>query len=105
MVYIDLFYRATVKFEAKFIILFIVEIVILYDPEKKFDQSESARTYQLNMSDFRFFSVIKHEGKVRFFKRKYVLVKTFINIFTNIIFAYRMIRMLFWIMIILIIWI
>ncbi|GBC00239.1 hypothetical protein RclHR1_00380007 [Rhizophagus clarus] len=51
------------------VVVFItkVEIAILYDPEnpekKVNDQSKSARIYQLNMIDFRFFSVIKHEGK------------------------------------------
>ncbi|RIA97429.1 hypothetical protein C1645_280628 [Glomus cerebriforme] len=51
------------------VVVFItnVEIVILYDPEnpekKVGDQSKSTRTYQLSMSELRFFSVIKHEGK------------------------------------------
>ncbi|CAB4397789.1 unnamed protein product [Rhizophagus irregularis] len=51
------------------IVVFIakVEVVILYDPEnpekKASEKSKSTRIYQLNMLDFRFFSVIKHEGK------------------------------------------
>ncbi|CAI2167831.1 9475_t:CDS:10 [Funneliformis geosporum] len=41
-----------------------IEVVILCDPEKQSDNhAESGRTYQLNMSDFRFFTVVKHEGK------------------------------------------
>ncbi|CAG8498680.1 19084_t:CDS:10 [Rhizophagus irregularis] len=53
------------------VVVFIakVEVVILYDPEnpekKASEKSKSTRIYQLNMLDFRFFSVIKHEGKTK----------------------------------------
>ncbi|CAG8769440.1 13134_t:CDS:2, partial [Funneliformis caledonium] len=40
------------------------EVVILCDPEKQSgNHAGSGRQYQLNMSDFRFFTVVKHEGK------------------------------------------
>ncbi|CAG8497159.1 7566_t:CDS:10 [Diversispora eburnea] len=39
-----------------------VEFVILHDKES--DQVQTTRSYQLNMADFRFFTVIKHEGNV-----------------------------------------
>ncbi|RIB23489.1 hypothetical protein C2G38_843653 [Gigaspora rosea] len=40
-----------------------VEVIILHELEKKIDNTQSIRSYQLNMSDFRFFTVVKHEGK------------------------------------------
>ncbi|CAG8532578.1 11151_t:CDS:10 [Dentiscutata erythropus] len=40
-----------------------VEVIILHETEKKIDHTQSIRSYQLNMSDFRFFMVVKHEGK------------------------------------------
>lgn len=50
----------TVKFMK---IMYAVELVILHDEEN--DKAQPIRSYQLNMSDFKFFTVIKHEGNVR----------------------------------------
>ncbi len=58
--------------------LFVVEVIISYDPEKQVDNHlESVRNYQLNMSDFRFFTVIKHEGEVRV--RNYIFNENFLS--------------------------
>ncbi|CAG8513464.1 3493_t:CDS:10, partial [Scutellospora calospora] len=40
-----------------------VEVTIFHETEEKIDLTQSMRSYQFNMSDFRFFTVIKHEGK------------------------------------------